>query len=252
MAFGIDEEGVVPVAAATGAFLDMGEVDGFVLEGLENVDEGARFIGGGEHDGGFVVAGAAGFLARDDDKACDVVGVVFDAWHDGVKAIELASHGGTDGGGFGHATFGEDGARFVGDGLNGVAGAWRRDEFGARILRGDPVLALLEDFGLGVDFFHALGRGEGEEGVMYGELNFGANGDGWALAAAVADGSVAERVEGFDDAATGGIFDGSEAALDVAALNFGEDALDGAKIDEIGGGTEVFAGGLVGVGALGA
>ena len=56
----VGEEVILEVAFLGGAGADVGEVDVVAAEDIEDIDEGAGFVGGGEDEGGFVVAGAFG------------------------------------------------------------------------------------------------------------------------------------------------------------------------------------------------
>src|SRR5262249_40377546 len=108
VAFGVDEEVVFPVDLFAGAFFDSRQINAALFEDVEDFGEGAGFVGGGEHDGGDVVAGFLGAFAADDEETGDVVGVVFDVFEEDAQAIHLAGDGGGDGGGagFGGGEFG--------------------------------------------------------------------------------------------------------------------------------------------------
>jgi len=60
VALGVDEKIVFPIHLPARTLFDVRQIDSVLLEYVEHLGQGAGLVGGGEHDGGFVVAGAAG------------------------------------------------------------------------------------------------------------------------------------------------------------------------------------------------
>lgn len=229
VAFGFDEEEVFPSARAAGAGFDEGHVDAFVAEGVEDFDEGAGPVCGSDEECGFVVAaGACGFGA-DDVEAGGVCGVVFDLCGDDLEAVEIGGGGAGDGGGVGLG-----GGEFCGS-AGGGDGGGSVGEAGL----GEPALALGKDFGFGVEDANAVEGAVGEEVVVDGFGEFGAD---FHL-------GVFEGVDGVDDASDGGVFDGDDAEVGVGAGDFFEDGADVGEGFVFDGAAELASGGLVGEGA---
>jgi hypothetical protein len=232
VALGVDEEIIFPIHLAAGTFFDVSEVDAVVFEDVEDLGEGAGFVGGGEHDGGFVFAGAAGSLAADDEEAGHVVGMVFDVLEENVQAIKLGGVAGADGGDAG----------LVAGKVGGGGGALSGDD-GAVLGGGaEPVAALAEDLGLGINLLDLFPRLLGQKIVMDGQEHLGAD----------FGGAAKEGVEGVDDATADAVLDGDQAVIDVAADDFFEDGGYGAKRDVIDAAAELGDRGGVAEGAFGA
>lgn len=230
VADGVDEEVVFPVDLFTGSFFDVCEVYSGVAEDVEDFGECAGFVGGGEEDCGFVVAGFSGGLAGDDPESGDVVGVVFDVFEEFVEAVELSGEAGADGG---------DAFFMAGEfGCGGGAGGGA--DFAAFGDGGEEFSALGEDFGFGGDDFDFVPGTCGQDVVVDGDEDFGAD----------AGRGGEECVEGVDDSAVDGVFDGYESVVDSAACDLFEDGADVGEGYVVDGGAEFEYGGLVGEGAV--
>lgn len=233
MAFAVDEEVVFEVLALGGSLVDVGEVDFAVAEFINDGGEGAGLVAGGEEDGGFVVVGGVGGLVPDDEEASGVAGVVFDVFGDDGDVVFF---GGEDGAECGGVLFFFDVCDGEGAGGHGAA-------LGVGEVGGEPLGALFEDFGSGVDFGDVGEVGcDGEEVVVDGDEDFGAD---FGIGAEAA-------VECFVDAAACGVFDGDEAEVDFVGFDGLEDHADGFDGDVINTGAELLACGLVGEGSFGA
>ena len=103
--------------------------------------EGTWFILNAEHDGRAVVASGRGGGTANDEKAGGVGGDVLDGLIDGLEAVDFGGHLARDGGGLG----------FGGGEFGGAGRAGDLDEIDARQMMAEPVSALSEDLGVGVD-----------------------------------------------------------------------------------------------------
>ena len=103
--------------------------------------EGAWFILNAEHDGRAVVASGRGGGTTNDEKAGGVGGDVLDGLIDGLEAVDFGGHLARDGGGLG----------FGGGEFGGAGGTGDLDEIDAWQMMAEPVSALSEDLGVGVN-----------------------------------------------------------------------------------------------------
>ena len=94
----VDEEVVLPVAAARRTALDHGQRDVLPLERLEAVVEDADAILDRKADGGLVVASGTRLLIGENQEAGGVVRVVLDALGYDVQLVYLARKRAGDGG----------------------------------------------------------------------------------------------------------------------------------------------------------
>ena len=85
----------------------------------------------------------------------------------------------------------------------------------------EPVAALAEYLGLGINLLDLLPRLVGQQIVMDGQQHFGAD----------FGGAAEEGVERIDDPAADAVLDGHQAVIDVAAHDFLEDGRDVAQGD---------------------
>jgi len=105
------------------------------------VKESAWFILDAEHDGCAVVASGWGGGTTNDEKAGGVGGDVLDGLIDGLEAVDFGGHLARDGGGLG----------FGGGEFGGAGRAGDLDEIDAWQMMAEPVSALSEDLGVGVN-----------------------------------------------------------------------------------------------------
>jgi len=228
----VNVEDIGPVLLFGGAGFDFREVDVEVVEGLEGFDEGAGLVFDGEEKGGAVVTGGGAGFFSDDEKAGGVGGLILDGRFDEGEVIHLGGKGATKGGGsIGGAFFGE---------LGGFGGGGAVDEGGVGEVFEDPLTALAEDLGVGVEGFDFLTRDGGDEAVFNAEKDLGAD----------FEGGFDEEVKGVGDGAFGGVLDGDDAVVGFAAEDLVEDFGEIRKGGVINGVPEFFDGGLVGPSAL--
>lgn len=126
--------------------------------------------------------------------------------------------------------------------MGGLGGGRTLDQVGVGVVAINPIPALSEDLGVGVEGFDVFARDGGHEAVVDAGEDLGAD----------VEGGIDEEIEGAGDGSFGGVFDGNDAVVGVAAgdavEDFGEIWL-GIVFDAV---AEFADGGLVGPGAFGA
>lgn len=153
MRIAIDEERVLPVAAATGSFVDVAEIDTGVTEYGQHIHERSRLMGGDEHDRCFVFAGGKRRFCSDDQKARDVVWLVFDMLIQRLHAVDFTGQFRSDCRGVGFIS-----------GVTHCSGrAGHRNQFSLRILLAQPSSTLAEDLRLGIDALDLIRLAVGQQ-----------------------------------------------------------------------------------------
>jgi len=234
MAEAIDEEIIMPDLLTAGARFNFGKVDAAGTEGFERAEERAGLVVQGKDKAGFVAPGTEGRrdVGAEDEEARDVVGAILDAGGDDGDAVEFggeaAGHGGGTGG-FARAA-------------NGLGGAVEGGGGGGGQVAAQPFTALAEGLVAGENGFDFLERLVGNEAVLNGEEDLR---DDFQF-------GLDEHVERVEDGTFGGVFDGDDAVVGLAAFDGGEDIGDGGAGLKVEAGAEIFEGGLVGEGRFGA
>ena len=215
-AFVFDEEAVFVGLTAQGAGLEAFEVDGGVAERGEEEAEAAGFVGEFDDESGAVVGAVGGErVVAEAEELGDVGDVAGDGEVKEVEAVAVGVLAGADGGGVG----------FSGGEFGGGGGAGAGDAAGGGVVGLQPFVGVEEGHGVGVDDFDG-GAGVTEEGEFDIEGEFFLDPEGAAV--------VNEAVDGVDDEAAGGVFDGDDA--------FGV-RVGGEEVEDIANGDEGFDGG---------
>ena len=226
----VDEEVVFPSFAFAGAGFDFGEVKLMFSEGFEGAVKGADFVGDATHETGAVFAGWWTALGAENEESGNVGGVVLDV---GFEDLELALFGGEGAGDGGGAWFG-------GGKLGGSCGGGGFDDFRFWEAGLNPVAALSERLGMGVEFFDSGAAAAGDEAVTDGHDDLG---DDFEVA-------VHEHVQRIGDDAFGGVFDGNDSVIGAAFADFGENVGDGFLGEVLEAVSESADSGLVGEGGF--
>ena len=148
MAQDIDKERVVCVHLLARPLFNVTQVHRVTFEHVQNIHQRTRSIVTGKHDTGFIVASGRGSFFGEHQKPSHVVRVVFDSVSQHVQIINLSRFNRTNGD---HAIIGGQLGQSRRSG-----GALSSDAFGVRDIFADPLVALDECFGFGVNFFDAL------------------------------------------------------------------------------------------------
>lgn len=201
MADEIDVKHVFPVFFLGRTRFDFREIDAELIEGLDGFDEGARLIADGEKERSFVVSGWFTGFFSDDKKAGGIGGAILDVGLEHGEVVELGGECASHGGG---ALCG-----VVARELGGFGGRGDLDEIGVREVAENPLAALPEDLGVGVERFDLFARNGGHEAVLDAEEDLGAD----------VEGGIDEEIEGVGDGAFGGVFDGDDAVVGFAAAD---------------------------------
>lgn len=226
----VDEKVVFPGFAFAGAGFDFGEVELVFSEGFKGAVKGADFVGDATHEAGAVFAGGGAALGAEDEESGNVGGVVLDV---GFEDSELALFGGKgtgDGGG----------ARFGGGKFGGSSGRGGFDDFRFWEVGLNPVAALSEGLGVGIEFFDSGAGDAGDEAMADGHDDLS---DDFEVA-------VHEHIKSVGDNAFGGVFDGDNSVVGTAFADFGEDVGDGFLGEVLEAVSESADGGLVGEGGF--
>lgn len=226
----VDEKVVFPGFAFAGAGFDFGEVELVFSEGFEGAVKGANFVGDAAHEAGAVFAGGGATLGAENEESGNVGGVVLDV---GFEDLELALFGGEGAGDGGGAGFG-------GGELGGSCGGGGFDDFRFWEAGLNPVAALSECLGVGVEFFDSGSADAGNKAVADGHDDLG---DDFEVA-------VHEHVECIGDDAFGGVFDRDDSVVGAAFADFGKDVGDGFLGEVLEAVPKSADGGLVGEGGF--
>ena len=192
--------------------------------------KGADFVGDATHEAGAVFAGGGATLGAEDEESGNVGGVVLDV---GFEDLELTLFGGKGAGNGG-------GARFGGGELGGSCGGGGFDDFCFWEAGLNPVAALSERLGVGIEFFDSGAGDAGDEAVADGHDDLS---DDFEVA-------IHEHVQRVGDNAFGGVFDGDDSVVGAAFADFGEDVGDGFLGEVLEAVSEPADGGLVGEGGF--
>ena len=204
----VDEEHVGPFAAARRTGLDAGQVDAVLVEGHQEFMQGPGLVAHRDDDRGLVVAGRRHFLVADDEKARGVVRTVLDLLGEPAQTVELGRHVAGDG-------------RRVPLALHppgGVGIAGQRHALDVRVVRIQPLAALGQRLGMGVDAGDAVGPGilADQQVMMDAQLHL------------AADHQIVleEAVQGVVDRALGGVFHRHHAEVDRPGDHLAEHLVD--------------------------
>ena len=205
----IDEEHVGPLATARGTSLDASQVDAVIVERHQQLMQRARLVAHGDDDRGLVVAGRRHFLAADDKEARGVVRAILDLLRQLGQAIQVGRHVAGD-------------SRTVPlalDPLGRIGVAGNRHALDVRVVRIEPLAALCQRLGMGVDAGDLVGLGglADQQVMVNAQLDF-ATDDHVVLE---------EAVEGVVDRAFGGILHRHHAEVDRTGSHFAEHLVDG-------------------------